>query len=1211
MTLPHLEGGSVNCGDKRPALGQEASLGRLYDANSDKVLSNKFLRTEVPPPGSFETSEKSSISFKHAISDSLQERYSNLGASADVSASLLCGSINAGWRADYLSSSRRKSRVLQASVVCTVHTRYEYLNLGAHGLEGNLNFSALDTAGATHVICGIVWGAQTSVTVRVTSAESSESRKFTSDVGTGPKGEAEIGRNKSTQSLLSRIVNCIGQVNLDGKLSLDDETRSRITELDFSISGDAIDDFETTPRNVEEFIEFLHKIPSSFKAAREGKAVPIEFELRPIDDVAREFKRELTQEIISHRLETSCVNDCVELLEELEMVCQELQDYYDRLEEHSYCIPKDHIRKVKGMLGSSKKQRSEFLKDMTGILCRIRKESADISELEDCFAQVNNYKKPTNYNETIDKYCTKMAMASQLRGLGAIYVKNDQFEIQSAIHKPHEKDLFVLHYNEETRGMSDWPEHFRLAMQLLYERDLRLMIVDHDVGVPDILEKPLLEQFRGGRLLVDDVVASYKELSDKCIIRCDDPSQFQPFNGTIAPLSRRVVRISCPGPNCHESGKYVWTCAKCRRLVCYGVTDDFIYCSCGRYPPSQSVFKCKNITHGPEFSRYQETTLQELLKDLDESEVYNVLVMGETGTGKSTFINAFVNYANFESLEEALNDTEVVRFAVPSALAHEIEGGEMVDVTLGESTESEILSRNGQSATQRGTIYSLEMDNGKSIRLIDTPGIGDSRGIRYDDANIKDILTTLEQVDKLSAILILLRPSQARLTPTFRFCLIELFRHLHRSAVRNVIFGFTFASGTQYKAGVVERPLNELLRSLNVGLILGQGNKYFFDSGWFAYLAACKKKGRELPGKDCHEEMWRRSAEETGRFIATVMQLPTHNVGETLNYNRIRNVLERMAKPLTSFSSAMKKSQVELQALRENLAALDETDKDLAEKLKKFKLTMTVPVRYNLKRAMMVCSEEECSTYMEDEEGRRQRVFNPECHSDCDLRAPTEFPGHSDMRGCYAFRGWLFWYGYPCYKCKHPWEKHMLVSYRFNNEKRLVEDKDIKGQIQNNEDAKHQLKVKLDLAQDTIEEIEKEAAQIKDAQAYFGFYLKDNGVVTYNDATTAHLAYQIRNAELEGRGADAAELRQQYSEYGSKLEELMKLIAEGGERRPGALKMDEIIEGLKAMKTFGQYLSAALDQSSPVVLENRLRTVVCTPKKKWSLKAGWKYLWGE
>ena len=50
------------------------------------------------------------------------------------------------------------------------------------------------------------------------------------------------------------------------------------------------------------------------------------------------------------------------------------------------------------------------------------------------------------------------------------------------------------------------------------------------------------------------------------------------------------------------------------------------------------------------------------------------------------------------------------------------------------------------------------------INLIDTPGIGDTRGAEQDKENFESILSHISNFDELHAILILLKPNSARLS---------------------------------------------------------------------------------------------------------------------------------------------------------------------------------------------------------------------------------------------------------------------------------------------------------------------------------------------------------------------------------------------------------------------------------------------------------------
>ena len=148
--------------------------------------------------------------------------------------------------------------------------------------------------------------------------------------------------------------------------------------------------------------------------------------------------------------------------------------------------------------------------------------------------------------------------------------------------------------------------------------------------------------------------------------------------------------------------------------------------------------------------------------------------------------------------------------------------------------KNEVLA-SGQSATQFPQEHMIET-NTTRFHLIDTPGIGDCRGIEKDKENFENILAFLTCYDKINAVVVLLKPNNARLTVAFKFCVLELLSHLHKSLVSNITFAFTNSRGTFYRPGDSLPVLKELLKKYNIEINLSPSNYFCFDNEAFRYL---------------------------------------------------------------------------------------------------------------------------------------------------------------------------------------------------------------------------------------------------------------------------------------------------------------------------------------------------------------------------------------
>ncbi|KAJ9156562.1 p-loop containing nucleoside triphosphate hydrolase [Pleurostoma richardsiae] len=1193
--------------------GPPAALGFLYDARSEKALIRSILKTTDAPPESIKTVDGPGLTYKHTSTDSLEEKFSSLGISAELGVSILCGILGGGWCAEYLSKKKLSTCVRQASTLCITPTTTQTLRFETESLKSCVDVTAFQTEGATHVISGIEWGARTLVSLKETKRDLATSRKIKSKLGNNPSDFRENPMREENgysapplkDGMLSRLAKSVGEMHLNGKVESDSTFSSTTTSLDFEIIADVGNIANGgIPATFGEVGDFLRTIPSSLKDVNDGKGVVIAFHLSPIKEVAKIFQVEIQHDAVVKQLEQDGLDGSIAVLEKLGAKIRNLGDYVTLIEQHSFCVPMSHVKDARQSLKFAKGVELDFKKSLATAIVEIRSGRAGMESLLNLLHENDSSDSCDEHPSCIvGKYTQKISFADMVREAGAEYISHD--DLEANISSKRIRDIYIFHFNRAAQGRPGWNEDRQTLIDLLNDQadQYSVLVVDYDAPKPKDLENAYIEQRRGGKVIVPNVTQKWKELADLCQLKCSVTAKADRTRTVHPPPSRRVVRVPCPGENCFATGKLKWTCPICQDLVCYGFTDDYLYCLCSRYLFTDAVFKCNHAVHGPGFVKYSDEDLHKRLKALDPLEEYNILILGKSGVGKSMFINALVNYLDFESLHDAMADAGPLRYVIPYSFFYMDEGMKEHEVVVGKESIWERFSKAGKSSTRKSLTYCFSID-GKIVRFIDTPGINDTAGVDQDHKNSRDILKMLESIDKLSAILILLPPNEPRLDATFKFCMSELLSRLHRDASKNILFGFTNSSITNFTLGATRVPLDRMLQKMGTGIARGESNQYFFDAKALMYLAAYKQKLPEMAGGiGHHAALWAKSAGAVHRLITTVMGLPTHNVSITIKLNRTLSFLEGMAKPLAKFTTSTKIAQRDLEDAERKLLEVIAHGGNLAEKAKS-KITITVPVRHNLGQKRTVCCHPNCVSQVQDENGVLRTVFKTVCHDNCDIKAADEIKGVEELRSCNPF--WRWYNPFSTYECKwehckHDWREHVHISYEFRDEVRTIDDEAVLDEIKSNEEAMQLLKLKMKTAKEYQEVIRKEREQIQAARALFFVYVSQNAVGTSRaniDATIQYLDLHIAIAKQDGRTDEATELTLQKSTHMEEVKALEDAIALGTICLPDEQTVDRTFEELKDMRLFGKHLSNAVDSENEEPEESRFIFVESNPKMK-------------
>jgi GTPase SAR1 family protein len=276
----------------------------------------------------------------------------------------------------------------------------------------------------------------------------------------------------------------------------------------------------------------------------------------------------------------------------------------------------------------------------------------------------------------------------------------------------------------------------------------------------------------------------------------------------------------------------------------------------------------------PPFPLFQMPTTDPTPSSIDQS--INILLIGEKGVGKSTFINAFVNYLSFRTVEQA----QASRPAVVKPLSFRM----MTNDTFEERTCTfGDFNHRDQSMASSCQTYTLDLrlNDGKKLCLIDTPSLVDASELDHSNTNtIKHILDYVNKLSHLNAVCFLLQPDASQLMTSFQSCFGQLMNRLGRNARDNVIFCFTNALMTFSMPGSTAPLLRKMFESHSMNDIpFSRDNTFFFENESFRYLVAVRN-GTHFNYEDAAEytSSWSDSVKESNRLLNYIHRRPVYRI---------------------------------------------------------------------------------------------------------------------------------------------------------------------------------------------------------------------------------------------------------------------------------------------------------------------------------------------
>lgn len=1100
----------------RQALGQIATIGSLYDARKDQILTE----TIFFEPLSTDAIVKDRVPSKECEiekSGSLMAKFEQLGVSPELGLSYLTGTgpyMTKG-SAGHLAQKRTSDAAQEVSVVCKEVTMHHTLGISTEELQKIMDEEVLQTEEATHIVTGIWWGARTVITSTAS-----------------PVGSIADDKGKEAQlDSQERVVEYLGQLLARNVAPTYTAFKEISKSLTFRVNAD-IDPNKLSARisDFDGVCGFIGKIPDAIKGTKTGNGIQIMYDLVPIKDFAQIMNTETEGEIrVIQPIDQEYQKRVFSLFEKLYAARVSLKSYLKDLSQHELSVPKQHIETTKTNCSRLDDLEDRLKSELYQDLLRARDPSFKGTH------KLNNPQWKNDIEEfesLVSQYTAKMTFESDVTALGIRYMHPADTE---AAYSEHESDIYTLFYSDAALAAPSWRDQYAKFIELVYAKNSGQLVyvVDCDFKGGQELRVPRIELRENGEIVTNDFVAEQQSFAGKCFVRATTPTDMEKLPAKLLDSIRRSVKIRCP---CAAATTGDCFCRTCKNAIFFLEDDDYMYCNCGRYKPANVTVKCLDPAHGISYLTYEDSEMLLEAYKYQEFEQYNILLLGETGVGKSTFINAFMNYMLFETLDEALQ-TPDLHWAIPSAFKYTETNNKKLEtftVTVGEETEAQKYSLDGESATRSCATYVLHM-NGLTLRLIDTPGIGDTRGLQQDKENVKGILQTLKSVDKISTILFLIKPDISRLGQMFNFCMTELLSHLHKETSQNIVFGFTNSRSSNYSLGDTGIPLHKFLKDKKIDIAVDYDSTFFFDSEGFRYLAAHKTINKGMKDKMNFEKSFRHSAEEARRLVNKTIRMVPHDVRKTLRLSDTRLYIEGLKDSTILINKIADEDQEEIEKHKNYIKELGMSNSALEDKLK---MTVRKPVKKMLPSPRTVCTDAECRTVNRDTDGKEHVVYKQICHDYCYIKTTNELVGAPEISTCEVFD----YSSKPCRECRHVWDKHQHISYTLTVEEVEVDDPAMMEIYDSN-------KSKLKEAEAAIESLSRRKEQrgerkeiISRSLASFGAYLSSTALVNDNGATITYPDYLIDNAKAEGSDDSRPQFEEQRRICKKQYEEIIRQL---------------------------------------------------------------------
>ncbi|XP_051781751.1 uncharacterized protein LOC114644948 isoform X6 [Erpetoichthys calabaricus] len=915
--ITHKQGGPSQGGLplEMAALGRLFQVGMLYDCRSDSLIPGITLWDLENLKKDLNITSLKNTQFKIITSDSLDEKTSTLNMSASLKASFLCGLIEVDGAAKYLNDTKSSKRQSRVTLHYSTTTRMEQLSKSHLGNQNVVYPEVFEQKSATHVVTGVLYGAQAFFVFEQWNSKVEEIRD----------------NKEKLETLIKKYF------SEDGKrdLKMTDADKETADHLNFTFYGDFL--LDHNPTSFQDAMQIYNNLPKHIDKVNK-LAVPVQvwlYPLKHLNSQAAQLVQEISVALVSKSQKVleeidEHIMRCNDIMKDsvvnnINIIRKNANDFKSILNQFKYTFQKELARVLPNIRGGDtsegeldnilkKKEESPFKKCI--ITTWLDKREKEITMLRSFFNQIKEIKLDIVIND-LDTliYNTSIKNIVCLTFTSLHVCRSYMSEMERYLQAPSRKSSYHLSEPSEELIIQNFRQHSQRFIEFAEinqsSKTMRFLVhsnldgeylgatiylykcgrlINHNFQLPSKPETLVVDsqtedsvtlKLRPPKCDLEGYRVEYKRLEDEEWKTVNTTDKSVKFTITeLRPTSTYQLRhrAICEVGVSQASDTIEVRTLPVKKLM-------------GRHDIKD---KCKDITDGklrlyllPLKSQFINT-----VKKIETCSFGNrtsmkpsktIMVLGATGSGKSTLINGMVNFI----LGVQWGDD--FRFK----LIHE------------ETSRSQ-----AESQTSAVTAYEMNYQDyfnvPYSFTVVDTPGFGDTRGIDRDKQiieQIRECFSSPQGVQHINAVCFVVQASLARLTHTQKYVFDSILSIFGKDIINNILVLTTFADGQR-------PPVLDAVTESNIPFPKDvDGSPLFFKFNNSALIA-------DIDETDSSDDLmfdkmfWDMGAKSMERFFKALEKMDANSLALTKEVLKERKRLETVVEGLRpQISNALSKSE--------------------------------------------------------------------------------------------------------------------------------------------------------------------------------------------------------------------------------------------------------------------------------------------------------------